>query len=127
MFGSKKSNEAAVVSRESVFRGSLETTGLLHVDGQVEGEIDVDGEVSIGPDGLVLGEIRCRTLTVAGRIEGQVHVRGLLRITKGGFVGDVVFYESLEVEKGGSISGHSEAITSESRTRAASVRRRRER
>ena len=40
MFGSKKSNEAAVVSRESVFRGSLETTGLLHVDGQVEGEIE---------------------------------------------------------------------------------------
>ena len=114
MFGSKKSaGEVTFVSREAVFRGSLQLKGALFVDGRVEGDIDVEGEVSVGPNGVVVGHVDSDRLTVAGRVEGQVRVRGLLRIQKGGVVRDSVVYGSLEVEKGGALFGHTGAVNDE--------------
>lgn len=108
MFGStKKGSEATFVSREAVFRGSLSLKGSLFIDGRVEGDVDVQGDISIGPNGVVEGDVRSDRLTVAGRVEGNVRIMGLLRIQKGGAVRDSVRYGSLEVEKGGSLLGHS--------------------
>ncbi len=117
MFSSKKktSGEAAIVSRGALFRGSLETSGRLHVDGRIEGDVHVEGDISVGPDGTIVGEVHAETLTVAGAIEGEVHVKGLLRVLKGGRCGDHIFYGSLEVEKGGALSGRSAAISQDER------------
>lgn len=115
MFGSSKKSggEATFISREATFQGSLKLKGTLFIDGRVEGDVDVEGDVSIGPNGLVMGDLASDRLTVAGKVEGQVRVRGLLRIQKGGAVRDSVLYGSLEVEKGGSLQGHSGTLDEE--------------
>lgn len=106
MFGSNKTKSTIIAGGTSI-SGSMKTTGTLHVDGEIEGQIEIDGDVSVGPDGKILGELTCNRLTVAGFVDGDIRVNGALCILNGGRVTNQVQYETLEVQKGGSLEGRS--------------------
>jgi cytoskeletal protein CcmA (bactofilin family) len=106
MFGSKgKSIEPSVLGSGVVIEGSVRVEGPIFVNGRIIGVLIVDGEASIGPTGLVLGDIVADDLTVGGRIEGNVSVRNNLHVTRTGVLVGNARYGSLEVDRGGILMG----------------------
>lgn len=107
MFGnkSKGQSEATVIGSGAVIEGRIRSTGRMQVDGQIDGSLEVQGVVSVGPSGCVQGELITDELAVGGRVVGRINVRGHLRVLPGGSVHGDVRYASLQVDRGGVLDG----------------------
>jgi cytoskeletal protein CcmA (bactofilin family) len=97
--------DITIIASGSAVEGKLLIRGAVRVDGAVNGAVVADGSVVIGPEGKVLGEVEADDLTVAGRVDGIVRVRGHLRVQSTGAVQGHARYTTLEVERGGVMDG----------------------
>lgn len=102
---SKQSSVApSIICANMVFRGTLESTGDIHLDGRVEGDFCCPCLV-IGEEGVVRGEVMADDVTVRGRIEGRLCAR-TVRLCSGSRVEGDILYEILEVELGAQLDGN---------------------
>ena len=105
MFGKKRGGGPTVIGQGAVFEGTLRVSNGLQVDGAVHGDVEVEGGLTIGPEGALVGEVRADTAVVAGRVEGAMVTEGLLQVRASGRVEGQVSYGSLEVERGAELIG----------------------
>jgi len=107
MFGQKKAaaTEPTVIGQGAVIEGSLRVSGRVQVDGRIEGSLIVDGMVSVGPTGSVVGDIEADELAVGGRVEGTVTARKHLYVASTGAVCGELCYGTLQVERGAVLDG----------------------
>jgi cytoskeletal protein CcmA (bactofilin family) len=61
-----------ILSRGVSITGSVKFTKELLVDGEVEGTIDSSGSLTIGEHAQIRGEIRTKSVTVKGNVEGNI-------------------------------------------------------
>ncbi|MCK9444304.1 MAG: polymer-forming cytoskeletal protein [Tissierellaceae bacterium] len=70
--------------------GKIEGKGNLRIDGMVEGDIDYEGNVTIGETGTVKGNVKCGEISLSGTINGNIFSRAKLELLPTGIlVGDV--------------------------------------
>lgn len=105
MFGSKPAAEPTVIGRGTVIEGTIKITGRIQVDGQIDGTLEVEGHVSVGPNGRITGEVLADDLVVGGRVEGKVFARKHLHVASSGTVRGEVRYGTLQVDKGAVMDG----------------------
>jgi cytoskeletal protein CcmA (bactofilin family) len=106
MFGNKPVEAApTVIGRGAVIEGTIRASGRVQVDGEIEGTLEVDGHVSIGPDGRVKGELTADDVAVGGEVEGRLTARNHLHLVASGRVRGDVRYDTLQVDKGGLLDG----------------------
>ncbi|MEW5763113.1 MAG: polymer-forming cytoskeletal protein [Bacillota bacterium] len=91
------------------FKGNLNGQGSLRVDGDFEGEINMEGDVVIGEGGKVNATVKANNLTVAGSLKGKAQVQGRLQISAKGRVEGDVQAGRLAVEEGGVLLGQCSA------------------
>ncbi len=71
-------------------RGRVTGTADLEIEGFVEGEVTLEGELTIGESGRVGANVRARTVIVRGAIRGDVQADDVVRLEAGArVVGDV--------------------------------------
>jgi cytoskeletal protein CcmA (bactofilin family) len=63
-----------LLSRGVSIKGSVKFLNELLVDGQVEGTIESPGTLTIGQHAHIRGEIRTKSVTVQGTVEGNIFV-----------------------------------------------------
>ena len=61
-----------VLSSGVSIKGSVKFKSELVIDGEVEGSIDSGGRLTVGKNAKIKGEVRTRSVTVYGTIEGNV-------------------------------------------------------
>jgi cytoskeletal protein CcmA (bactofilin family) len=104
--GKSRSAGPTVIGHKALVQGSIRLESSLQIDGRIEGIVIVEGVASIGPTGCVIGDMFAEDdLTVVGRIEGNVSVRKHLRVTRDGCIIGHVRYGSLQVDRGGVLTG----------------------
>jgi cytoskeletal protein CcmA (bactofilin family) len=62
----------AILSSGVSIKGSVKFRKELVIDGKVEGTIDSVGQLTVGKNAYIRGEIRTRSVTVHGTVEGDV-------------------------------------------------------
>ncbi len=84
-------------------QGNLRFRETVRVDGTVRATIHSEGELIVGPKGLVEGEITVAALTISGRVKGNIRVKERLEVHPGGRVeGEVLLARpGLVVHDGG--------------------------
>lgn len=105
--GLPKPRASTVITEGVTITGRLCGEGSLQVEGAVEGEIELEGSVSVSATGLVKGPITADIVRVAGQVEGNISAREHLRLEKTGRVRGDVSTASLVVEDGGRLNGRS--------------------
>lgn len=70
----------SIVGSNSTFSGDIECEGSIRIDGMQEGNIKATGNVLIGPQGVVKGNVEGLNVQVAGTIYGNVRAQEILRI-----------------------------------------------
>jgi cytoskeletal protein CcmA (bactofilin family) len=86
--------------------GELETSGVLKVEGVVEGSVRAEQEVLIAKDGLVQGDIQTRQAIVGGRVVGSIHGYERVEIQQDSVVQGDVMTKRLVVHEGGELNGN---------------------
>jgi cytoskeletal protein CcmA (bactofilin family) len=94
-----------VIGPQLVVRGRLAGKGGLHVDGVLEAEVDLDGTLTVGPEGTVVGPVKVRALEVAGELHGDVHAVESVAIRPGGRVQGDVRAPRIAVDDGAVLHG----------------------
>lgn len=102
-------NEAleSAVGPTSTLAGTLRSDGGVRVDGVFEGIIEVAGNVVVGPDGRVTGDITGRNITVGGVVHGNIDGTGQLQILATGQVIGDISVASVMIDEGGVFQGTS--------------------
>lgn len=98
-----------VVGPTSVFRGDVEFTGVMRIEGSVIGNVSgMSGSGSrlwLDGAGSILGNVYVTDAVIEGRITGNVHCLGYLELgASASIVGDV-HYAYLEMHLGASVNG----------------------
>lgn len=94
------------ISADSTITGDLQTRSSLKIDGRIKGNIRATGNVHVGSDAVVEGNIAGGDVQVAGVVTGGVTASGgLLLFASAKLTGDIKA-ASMEVEKGANYKGH---------------------
>ena len=88
--------------------GEVSGSAELVIDGRVDGKIDLDSQLIVGPTGEVEGEVQARSIRISGRVMGNV--RGLERVEvlkPGRLEGDMVAPQNgVHIAEGAFFSGN---------------------
>ena len=93
----------SILSEGFTFRGEIAAKGAIHVEGALNGQIQVD-ELTIGARGQVEGVVTCSSLHIKGKFSGTATCNELI-VTSSASVDGHVVYQTLSVQKGASIKG----------------------
>ncbi len=86
-------------------QGRLTGTGEMQIDGKLQGNLDVDGELRIGASGIVVAAVAASTLRVAGHVRGHVHAEHEVAIHEGGLIEGDVRAPCVTIDDGGTLHG----------------------
>lgn len=93
------------IGPDLVVHGKLTGKSDLRIDGLVEGAIDLEGDVLVGPDGTVTAPIDVTSLDVEGEVRGDVRARGAVAIRAGGLLVGDVRARRIAIDDGGTLQG----------------------
>ena len=96
---------AGVIGAGLVLMGRLRGEGDMRVEGVLEGEIDLDGDVSLGATSNVVAPVRGRSVVIEGELVGDVTAERDLTVCAGGRVRGDVRAARLAIDDGASIDG----------------------
>jgi cytoskeletal protein CcmA (bactofilin family) len=86
-------------------KGEITACERLIVEGQVQVTMNGTRALEIKPSGRFIGSCEVENAEISGIYEGDLSVRGLLTVHKGGRVVGKIAYGELELERGGEIAG----------------------
>jgi len=106
---SKDSGAPSIISTGVEIAGNINSPGEIQLDGSIEGDITC-GAFSLGESGAVNGRITAESITIRGRVDGEI-CGVQVRLEKTAQVTGNVTHQTLSVEGGARVSGqfiHSE-------------------
>jgi cytoskeletal protein CcmA (bactofilin family) len=78
------------IGPKTVVRGNVRGAGSLEVRGRVDGDVEVDGDVALGEEALVIGNVSGAQILVAGRVSGDLRATEAVMLERGArVVGDL--------------------------------------
>ena len=99
-----------LIGQKAVFKGDLEFTGGLRVDGHVKGNViakdDSNSTVVVSESGEVEGNITVPHVIINGTINGNIKSGGRVELQAKARINGDVHYKAVEMELGASINGN---------------------
>jgi cytoskeletal protein CcmA (bactofilin family) len=109
-----------ILSKDVEIKGSIKFTNELIIDGKIEGEIISDGNLTVGENADIRGEIKTKSVTVLGKIHGNITVAERCELkARAQLVGDLKAARVI-IEEGATFVGKSE-VSSGGKTPAPST------
>lgn len=93
----------SIISEGFQLVGDITSSGGLHVEGTINGKIQVDN-VTIGAKGVVKGQIKCNALSIKGHFDGEA-VCDTLSLSGNAVVNGDVQYVTLTMASGTILTG----------------------
>lgn len=104
-----------IISNGVVLEGKIKSNGNLRIDGTVNGNINANGNVTVGENGEVNGEINANVIVLGGKIVGTVSAKEKVVLeSTTNLKGDIVT-RILVVEEGAVFDGSSKMGTKDIR------------
>ena len=86
--------------------GKLVYEGHVHIDGHVEGELKVTGNLDVAQGATARISIEAANVNVKGQVEGSVNAHDKLTLGKNGRLSGDIVARRLQIEDGASLNGH---------------------
>jgi cytoskeletal protein CcmA (bactofilin family) len=102
-----------LIGEGSQFDGKIKSEGGIRVEGQITGDIDCAGDVTVGENGIARSHIQARDVVLAGQVFGNVTAKGKLTIKATGKLYGNLSALELSIESGGLFHGSSKMETKE--------------
>ena len=103
---SKTTNSTTIISQGTKINGDFNLSAKLHVEGEIEGNINSSNLISIGKSGFIKGELKADKLLINGKFIGKVEAN-VVEITNGGILEGDIIIKDLIIEQGGIFEGTS--------------------
>jgi cytoskeletal protein CcmA (bactofilin family) len=104
-FRDRSSGPATLINEGCKITGVLSGLGDFMISGEVEGDCDLAGSVSITRNGVWRGTLKARSIFVAGTIDGDIEAAGRVEIADSARITGTVTGEAIAVAEGAVVEG----------------------
>lgn len=101
----EEKNNLNIVGSGTNFKGNIDSTGDIRVDGNVNGTLITKGKLVIGPKGKAEGEVNCKNAEISGTIDGKIDVEDLLTLRSTAKIYGDIIVSKLAIEPGAIFTG----------------------
>ncbi len=108
-----------ILSSDVEIKGKLRFSNDLIIDGRIEGEVNSEGDLTVGENATIVGDIKTRSAIVYGRVEGNITVTDRCELKQNATLHGDVVAGKLAIEEGATFMGTSTVGTPKSAPKAA--------
>jgi cytoskeletal protein CcmA (bactofilin family) len=96
-----------ILSNDVEIIGNLKFSHDLIIDGKIEGEVNSDGNLTVGENARVKGEIKTKSVVVFGKVEGNITVTERCELKANAELHGDISAGTLAIEEGAQFMGAS--------------------
>ena len=101
----RSSGTATLISEGCKITGTITGNCDFQVNGEIDGDCDIDNTITLAKSGLWRGTIRAGDVIVAGHVEGDIIANGRVEITDTARITGTVSGEAIAVAEGAVVEG----------------------
>ncbi len=101
------SSNKNILSSDVEIKGTLRFANDLIIDGRIEGEVNSEGDLTVGENAHILGNINTRSVTVFGKVQGNITVTDRCELKQNAALQGDIAAGKLAIEEGASFIGAS--------------------
>ena len=99
-----KTTSSLIIGEGATINGTIKENNEINIQGSVDGDVECK-DLIVGKSGNLKGKIKTESLSVEGTVEGELNVKGLLKLMSSGSVSGKITYGSLQINEGGKLIG----------------------
>jgi cytoskeletal protein CcmA (bactofilin family) len=103
--GNAGANTLSIISAGTTVSGDIECTGVLKVEGRIEGSVKRARQVMLAKEGAIHGDVDAHEVVVGGLIDGNVVASERLELQTTAVVNGDITTRSIVVMEGARING----------------------
>ncbi len=96
-----------IISTGVLLDGKISSNGNVRIDGQVKGNINAKGNVTVGSEGEIDGEINAQIIMLGGRVTGTVNATEKVMLESTSSLKGDIITKILVIEEGAVFEGTS--------------------
>lgn len=104
-FRDQSSGSATLISDGCKISGEITGSGDFVISGEVAGDCDINGTVTLSADGYWQGTLRADNVIIAGHVEGDITASGKVEITNSAKIIGTVTGNAIAVAEGAIVEG----------------------
>ncbi len=101
----RKTGAATLINEGCKISGVVTGDGDFLVNGEVDGDCDIGGTITLAEKGFWSGTIKADAVIVSGRVEGDIVAAGNVEITASARITGTVTGEAIAVAEGAVVDG----------------------
>lgn len=113
-----QNGQTTLISSGAYVTGKFNLNSILHVDGEIEGDINSNNTVIVGKKGIIKGSITADRVVINGQFYGNIKA-GFIELLKGGVISGDIIAKNLSIEVGAKFNGQSTLIDQDSQIQIA--------
>ena len=94
-----------IITSGTLIKGDITASGDFRLDGTLEGNIQLNGKLVVGDNGIVNGNILCQNANIIGTVNGNLSVKELLSLHSTARVKGDILINKLSIEPGAVFTG----------------------
>lgn len=94
-----------IIAQNTLIKGEMECKGDVRLEGSFEGSLKSEGKVVISETGRFRGDLFCNNADIAGYIDGDITVVGLLHLRSHAKLNANITTNKISIEEGAVFNG----------------------
>ena len=86
-------------------KGTVRSKGSLRIEGTAEGNVECDGDITIGETAMINADVTAQNVTIGGTLSGTVRCYGRLELLPSARIKGDIIVNTLVVSEGAIFSG----------------------
>ncbi|NOX68739.1 MAG: hypothetical protein GXP15_06105 [Gammaproteobacteria bacterium] len=101
----RSNGPATLISEGCKITGHITGSGDFMINGEIDGDCDLQGSVTLAAKGFWKGTLKAETVIVSGTVEGSIEASGNVEISDSARINGTVTGASIAVAEGAIIEG----------------------
>ena len=102
-----------IIGKGSAISGNLKVNGFIRIDGDIDGNLETDGNVIVGELARIRGNLTAKSVIIGGIIKGNVTASESIKVlSDAAVIGDVIS-RKVQIDASAVIHGHCISIKDE--------------
>ncbi len=102
-----------IIGKGSEIKGNIKVNGFVRIDGDIDGNLETDGNVIVGENARIRGNINAKSIIVGGIILGNIFANESVKVLANSIViGDILSHK-VQIEDDALVNGKCISIRNE--------------
>ena len=102
-----------IIGKGSAISGNMKVNSFIRIDGDIDGNLETDGNVIVGENARIRGDLTAKSVIIGGIIKGNITANESVKIlAEAAVIGDVIS-RKVQVDGSAIIHGHCISIKDE--------------